>query len=167
MRVQLTLLLFAAIVAGCGSPTEPEPKDDPTRAPPTSTPIRTPVTLASGSFTAPFGAIDIDVIGGGTEVSGDMHWSQGDDQFSVDLECSRTTSDGVILIGGQATHVTHPEMAAGDRVAIALRPAAPVEAILWAEVEPLADRCGAFLEGIPDRIVNDLQPVVGDVELGP
>jgi hypothetical protein len=130
-------------------------------------PPATPVPLASGSFTASFGAIDLEATGSGANVSGVMHWSQEGDEFSLDLQCSRTTDDGLILIGGEATDVTHPEMAEGDRVAIALQPGTPVEAILWTEDGPPAASCPAFLESIPDQVANDLQPVVGDVELGP
>jgi hypothetical protein len=157
-RVLPIAVVTLALLAGCGG----------VGTPPSTTGAGSvvPTTLASGSFTAPFGAIDIEATGSGADVSGDMRWSQEGNEFSLDLQCSRTTNDGVLLIGGEVMDVTHPEMAEGDRVSLALKPGTPVQAVLWAEETP-ADSCEAFLEGVPDRIANDLQPVVGDVELGP
>ena len=157
-------IVMAMALAGCAAPAGQAPTEEPnaTRGTPPGT-----TTFASGSFTAPFGSIDIEATGSGANVSGEMEWSQDAESFSLDLQCSRTTAGGLLLLGGEVTHVAHPEMAQGDRVAIALQPGTPVEAILWNEDGPPADSCGTFLESVPDHIVNDLQPINGDLQLGP
>ena len=84
---------------------------------PTPAPFPSPVTLASGNFTASLLAsgvttVDIDAIGNeprlrvdvsrsATPASGSMEVSDADGRFSVDVQCTRWGDE--LLIGGEVT----------------------------------------------------------------
>jgi hypothetical protein len=156
----------------------------PTPQPTSSTPVE--VTLASGSFTVPLGefgeAVDIEAVRTGDDVSGTMEISNpvgGEGAYSVDVQCARTTDDGILLIGGEVTESTYQEFIEdGAYVVIVLAPGTPVR-MLWAadvlvadEVPAPAESCSAFVETMLDdpEFVDaaDVQgrPIEGDLELG-
>ena len=151
-------------------------------ATPTPTPLESPVTIASGSFTAPLLAsgvttVDIEAVGSetflrgwasrsATPALGSMEVSDADGRFSVDLQCTRWA--GELLIGGEVTNSTHDAAAEGGRVVIALHPRTVISALLWFEDAPVAPTCEAFLEGIsiPIDVASDMEPVVGVMRVG-
>jgi hypothetical protein len=160
------------------------------RTTPTPTTATETETLASGSFTVPFTedsltTVDIQATATGATrlgqgigewiVSGGMEVSNEDGRFSVGLECTRTTDNGMLLIGGSTTDSTHDAAPEGGRIAIVLQRAPivlvpgprPLRAALWFEDQPPALNCAAFLEGVPNDVATYLRQVTGDVELGP
>ena len=158
----------ALLLVGCSS-------QSPTSAAPSETP--TPGTLASGSFAADLGswgqALDIEATGEGSDVSGTMDVSSAERTWSVDLQCSRTADDGLLVIGGEVTESTHEIAPEGVYAAILLAPGTPVRTLLWIEDgSSSADSCPAFLETMfsaPDFVAltgGDLVPIEGELELG-
>jgi hypothetical protein len=161
------------------------PVGEPSEPTPSPTPVAR--TLAAGTFTAPLGefgeAFDIEATRTGDDVSGTMEISNpvgGDGAYSVDVQCARTTDDGVVMIGGEVTESTYEEFIAdGAYVVIALAPGTPVR-MLWAvdvlatdEVPAPADSCAAYIEtllGDPESIFDAVdvngRPIEGDLELG-
>jgi hypothetical protein len=180
--------VIAAVVIGSqlfGSPTNVGGGDDATATPQPTSASPVAVTLASGSFTAPlaeFGeAIDIEAVRTGDDVSGTMEISDpvgAEGAYTVDVQCSRTTDDGFLLIGGEVTASTYEEFIEdGAYVVIMLAPGTPVR-ILWAadvlvtdEVPAPAESCSAFVEslldeGNVDSVDVDGRPIEGDLQLG-
>ena len=168
-RVTGAVAAAALLLVGCSS-------QSPTAAAPSETP--TPGTLASGSFTADLGswgqAFDIEATGTGDDVSGAMEVSSPVGPWSVDLQCSGTTDDGLLVIGGEVTESTHEIAPEGVYAAILLAPGTPVRTLLWIEDESSpADSCPAFLETMfsaPDFVEptgEHLVPIEGDLELAP
>ena len=130
-----------------------------------------PVTLASGSFIAPAAgdaAIDIEATGSGDDVSGTMEGNQGGLDFTVDLQCTRTTDAGLVYIGGTVTESAHGDVIEGTYLAIMFQLSTPVEAVLqFDDVPSTSDSCPAFLETIPDDHDDDVfAPIDGELELG-
>jgi hypothetical protein len=170
-----------------GSPTDVGGSDDATPTPqPTATaPPTGTVTLASGSFTVPLGefgeAVDIEAVRTGDDVSGTIEISDpagGEGAYSVDVQCSRTTDDGFLLIGGEVTESTYEEFIEdGAYVVIALAPGTPVR-MLWAadvlvadEVPAPAESCSEFVDSLlGDPLFADVaaqgRPIEGDLVLG-
>jgi hypothetical protein len=143
---------------------------------PTATPTSDAITLASGSFTAQFGAATIDATGRSESTSsdatrnwiatGELEVSSEGGRFVVDLHCARVTANGLIWIGGDISESTHEEAAEGVRVAIVFEPGTPVQSVLWFEAEERAPSCDLFLEGAPSA-ADFLEPIQGDVQLVP
>ena len=159
----------ALLLVGCSS-------QSPTSAARSEVP--TPATLASGSFAADLGswgqAIDIEATGTGSDVSGTMEVSSAEGTWSVDLQCSRTADNGLLVIGGEVNESTHEIAPEGVYAAILLAPGTPVRTLLWIEEDSAsADSCPAFLDTMssaPDVDAlagGDLVPIQGDLELGP
>jgi len=151
-------------------------------AEPTIAPSPSPSLLARGNFTAHGIAAELDATGSGADVAGTMSLSEsGKGSATVDLECARTTADGLIEIGGLITHSTyvannqdwHGGFPEGERVAIVFQPGSPVKAI-WnvtsadqgvascAAMFENIDGSGEILPGSPG-----LDPIDGTVEFGP
>ena len=151
--------------------------------PPDPTP--TPVTLASGSFTADLSdwgqALDIEATRVGDDVSGTLEVSGPEGAFALDLECSRTTDDGLLVIGGAVTESTNEVASQAVYGAIFFAPGTPTRTILHLDVVPddpassPAESCSAYV----DAIVSDPEfaqwddpapfgaPITGDLELNP
>jgi hypothetical protein len=153
---------------------------------PTPSPSPVAVTIASGSFTVPLGefgeAIDIEATRTGDDVSGTMEISNpvgGEGAYSVDVQCSRTTDDGFLIIGGEVTASTYEEFVQeGAYVALAFAPGTPVR-MLWAvdvlatdEAAVPAESCTAYTDtvldepGFLDALDVQGRPIDGDLELG-
>ena len=134
--------------------------------------------LARGTFKLYGADVDLNATGGGDSVTGTMTVSHEDGDFSVDLKCSRTTEDGVILIAGDITDSASPHARKGARELIVLKPGSPVYASFDSEgraggdVMPAAS-CPALLEQVIDTGTqtvigpNGLEPIDGTVELAP
>lgn len=141
-------------------------------------PSPSPALLARGTFKMYGADVELNATGDGDSVTGTMTVSHEDGDFSVDLECSRTTEDGVILIAGDITDSTSPFARKGAREVIVLKPGSPVYASFDSEGRPGGDvtpaaSCPALLEQVIDTGTqtvigpNGLEPIEGTVELGP
>jgi hypothetical protein len=111
-----------------------------------------------------------------------MSDSSASGRATVDLECARTTADGLIEIGGLITDSTfdadnqawHGGLPEGQRVAIVFEPGSPVNAI-WnvTSADQGVASCAAMFEnmdGSGDEILPGspgLDPIQGTVEFGP
>ena len=152
---------------------------------PTIEPSPSPSLLARGNFTAHGIAAELDATGSGTDVAGTLGLSEShtDNRATVDLECARTTTDGLIEIGGLITDSTfdvdnqtdwHGGFPEGERVAIIFQPGSPVKAIwnVTAADQGVAS-CAAMFETM-DASADEvspgspgLDPIQGTVEFGP
>ncbi|HEY3336245.1 MAG TPA: hypothetical protein VGK16_13515 [Candidatus Limnocylindrales bacterium] len=102
----------------------------------TATPPPSPVLIVRGSLVErDWGMVELEATRQGATVSGRMTIGEGRGAgwpLTVDLECTRTTDDGVILIGGT---VTDGQDLSFDRetplAGIALKPGSPVGAVVW------------------------------------
>lgn len=167
---------------GSGGPTAtPAPTATPD---PTATPQPSSDTLASGSFTAHLGdfgeAFDIEATRAGDGATGTMDVSfadSGKGSYSVEVQCTQTTEDGMLMIGGVVTVSTYEPVSDGAYVAIVLVPGPPVRTILGIDVfgnegDP-AESCSAYVGAISsDSAFLDAvrgghsAPIVGDLQLG-
>jgi hypothetical protein len=101
MNTSLKLIAAAAAVlvvavAGC----QPVSNSGGAGGEPTVGPSPSASVLARGTFKL-FGAeVELDATGDGDRVTGTMSVTHEDGDFTVDLKCTRTTEDGVILIAG-------------------------------------------------------------------
>ena len=137
--------------------------------------------LALGTFLANDGAVELAATGEGASVTGRMTVSvEGDYAFTVDLQCTRTTEDGLLMIGGVTIDSTSRHVSAeGTWAGIVLEPATPVEAAIWShrggppseaasclaflDEQLLMEECCRNSEDPPDW----LSPIQGSVEFGP
>jgi hypothetical protein len=125
-----------------------------------------PTTLAKGedvSFvdSAPwFGdqTMDITAVEEDGEVTGEARFSPAG--LALALECADTDTDGLVILGGEATAAAG-DTAVGDRVAVIIREGDPDAAILYFEL-PLpegavaAGSCRELLASIPqDQLTGD------------
>ena len=147
-------------------------------AQPTIAPSPSPSLLARGTFKVLEAEVELSATGGGDRVTGTMTVSHSDGDFSVDLKCTQTTKDGVILIAGDITESTSPYARKGAREVLVLKPGSPVhagfdsEGRVGGDVTPAAS-CPALLQQVMDTGsqtvvgLNGLQPIEGTVEFGP
>jgi hypothetical protein len=144
-----------------------------------------PSLLARGSFTSHGIAAELDATGSGADVAGTLALSQSntDNRATVDLECARTTADGLIEIGGVVTdslfdvddqaewHEGFPE---GRGVVVIFEPGDPVKSIWWVTLaDDDVSSCGALFDTI-DRSEDEIlpgspgmDPIQGTVDFGP
>ena len=151
---------------------------------PTIAPSPSPSLLARGSFTAHGIAAELDATGSGADVAGTMALSQSgsSNAATVDLECARTTAEGLIEIGGLLTESAWDPNAqdwndgfpTGQRVAIIFEPGSPVKAVwnVTAANQGVASCAAMFenMDGSGDEILPGspgLDPIEGTVEFGP
>ncbi|MEP7379222.1 MAG: hypothetical protein ABI725_06610 [Chloroflexota bacterium] len=175
-RPILAASVALSILVGCSSaaPT-PAPTAAPTPTPtlaPTASPAPLPTPLARGTFIFPWDqrTVEIDAAGTGSGVVGTMTVSNAATSFTVDLQCTRTTEDGLVVIGGDVTASTLTDYAPeGTRTAIIFQRGSPVQAIFWfQETDPRAASCLAFIEEVSVRADDsEMQAIRGSVELAP
>lgn len=135
--------------------------------------------LARGSFVTQRGAVELEAFGRGSGVTGHMTVSEEQGgTFTVDLQCNRTTADGLIMIGGLITDSTHPTAPVGTWAAIWLKDGSPVKAELWylrgGHVIAYAPSCLAGLDAQLEYELSvadsppdyNLQPIEGTIEIG-
>jgi hypothetical protein len=139
---------------------------------PTIAPSQSPTVLARGDFTSHGVVAQIDATGSGDDVAGTMTVSDSGQDATVDLECARTTDDGLIEIGGLVTESTFNDgFPQGRRVAVIFEPGSPVKAIWWIALvaEPVVPSCQALFESMDAPGADDprpgLEPIEGTVEL--
>jgi hypothetical protein len=151
---------------------------------PTIAPSPSPSLLARGNFTAQGITAELDATGSGADVAGTMALSQSgtSNVATVDLECARTTAEGLIEIGGLLTESAWDPNAqdwndgfpTGQRVAVIFEPGSPVKAI-WnvTSADQGVTSCEGMFENLdssPDEILPGqpgLDPISGTVEFGP
>jgi hypothetical protein len=151
---------------------------------PTVAPSPSPSLLARGTFTAHGITVELEATGSGADVAGTMALSQSgsSNAATVDLECARTTAEGLIEIGGLLTESAWDPNAqdwndgfpTGQRVAIIFEPGSPVKAI-WnvTAADQGVTSCAAMfdnMDGSGDAILPGspgLDPIQGTVEFGP
>jgi hypothetical protein len=168
---RLILAALITVIAGC-SAAVPTAAPTPTLAPtpvPTTAPTVAPTLIARGTFKNKGANVELEATGEGASVDGTMTMSDVDFSFTVDLECTRTTPGGLILIGGDVTDSDFELAPDGSRAAIVLKPGSPVEAHPDFEPIPSAGTCMEYLESLTDeQATPDLEPIVqGTIELGP
>jgi hypothetical protein len=140
---------------------------------PTIEPSPTPTVLARGDFTSHGVVAQIDATGSGADVDGTMTVSDSGQNATVDLECTRTTDDGLIEIGGLVTESTFDDFFPQNRrVAVIFQPGSPVKAVwrIALVAEPVEPSCQALFETMDKPGADDprpgLEPIDGSVELG-
>jgi hypothetical protein len=150
---------------------------------PTIGPSPSPSLLARGTFTAQGITAELDATGSGADVAGTMALSQAgtSNSATVDLECARTTAEGLIQIGGLLTESAWDPNAqdwndgfpTGQRVAVTFEPGSPVKAIWFVTfADDGVASCAALFENMDsgDEILPGqpgLDPIDGTVEFGP
>jgi hypothetical protein len=161
---------FLPGISGPGAPT--------TSMAPTTAPSPSPAVLARGTFKLLGAEVELSAIGGGDSVTGTMNVFHEEGDFSVDLKCTRTTEDGVILIAGDILDSESPYARQGAREVIVLKPGSPVYGAFDSEgreggdVTPAAS-CPALLQQVIDTGTqtvispDGLEPIEGTVEFGP
>ena len=126
---------------------------------PTVAPSPSPSLLARGTFTAQGITAELDATGSGADVAGTMALSQSgtSNSATVDLECARTTAEGLIEIGGLITDSACDPNAqdwndgfpTGQRVAVTFEPGSPVKAIWYVTVpDDGVASCAALFENM-------------------
>ena len=139
---------------------------------PTIAPSPSPTVLARGDFTSHGVAAQIDATGSGDDVAGTLTVSDSGQDATVDLECARTTDDGLLEIGGLVTESTFDDGFPKDRrVAVIFEPGSPVKAVwrIALVAEPVDPSCQALFETMDKPGADDprpgLEPIEGTVEL--
>lgn len=136
-----------------------------------------PTTLAEGEDVNFVGGapglsdqtLDITAEEDGGKVTGEARFSPAG--LILDLQCADTGTDGLVVIGGQATADAADGSAKGDRVAVVIWDGDPDQALIWFE-QPLPDgaaaagSCQEFLDAIPDDELDEDAPGVADVADG-
>ena len=130
--------------------------------------------LARGTFKAKGADVELNAVGRGSDVTGRMDVTVGGANFTVDLQCARTTDAGFLWIGGDVTASTFTEYAPKDtRAAIVFKRGSPVQAVFMFQMnDPRAPSCQAFFDdmigtagGYERRL--EIEPIEGTVEFGP
>jgi len=144
----------------------------------TTSPSPSPKLLARGDFfMGDDRAIQLEASGQGSSVTGRMTVSDQvsdpeiDAVFTVELQCTRTTADGVLMIGGITTegNGVSPE---GAWAAIVLEPGSPVNGYVLSQRGGPASNAASCLAYLDEKVpvrggFPGLTPVEGTLELGP
>ena len=147
-----------------------------------ATPSPSPVLLARGTFVIrDWGRVEFEATREGSTVTGRMAIGEGRGSgwpITVDLECTRMTEDGLIMIGGHVTDgPSNLSALDGSLAAIALKRGSPVEAQIevgsgW-PAEPTGN-CVAYLDAWLTSSRRDSpggewlrDDIQGTVEFGP
>jgi hypothetical protein len=132
-------------------------------------PSASPTLLARGSFLVPDdNHTELDATGDGANVTGTMTVS--DDMgasLAVDLECTRTTEGGLIVIAGTVSDTTMDGFAEGSRFAILIDRGSPVRASFMFDEALPGVTCLDFVGGPIDAEAGSGRPVEGTIEFGP
>lgn len=149
-------------------------------ASPSPSPSLSPSLLARGDFvTIRRGAVTLEAFGDGSSVTGRMTVSSEGASFTVDLQCARTTEDGLVMIGGSTIETANGGSGlspVGTWAGVVLRRGSPVQATVWSQRGggTGATSCLAYLderfdEKLMDPVIDDDDPapIGGTVEFGP
>jgi Tol biopolymer transport system component len=136
--------------------------------------------VARGVFLTGDGPVELEATGEGSRVMGRMTVSdtESDASFTVDLQCARTTEDGLIMIGGYTIETAaggsalSPE---GTFAAIVLKRGSPVGAAVWSQRGGPTSEAATCLAFFDEQLMEErsrypdglwLSPIEGTVELG-
>ena len=122
-----------------------------------------PTTLAEGDVTFAGSThlggqtMDITAVEQDGQVTGEARFSFG---TILDLQCADTDTDGLVILGGEATAEEGDSATVGDRVAVIIREGDPDSALLWYELplpegEVAAGSCREFLDAIDHDQITD------------
>ena len=114
--------------------------------------------------------MDITAVEQDGQVTGEARFSFG---LLLDLQCADTDTDGLVILGGEATAEEGDAAAVGDRVAVIIREGDPDGAVLryerpLPEGEVAAGSCQEFLDSIShDQLTDevDFAPVAEDDDI--
>lgn len=139
---------------------------------PTIAPSPTPSLLAHGTFTVAGFSVELDATGGGSSVTGRMAVDSPTGDFTVDLQCARTSATGLLSIGGDVTASTDNTYAPkGTRTGIVIKRGSPAQAIFVFQMEdPPSASCLAFFDDMARAIggePTEFGLVAGTLQLAP
>jgi hypothetical protein len=145
---------------------------------PSPSPTPSPTLIARGVFPLMGGNAELEATGSGDNVSGTLNMAHDTGDFSVDLKCTTTTDDGVILIVGDITESESQFAPKGNREVIILKPGSAVRGGLDAEEREggsltRSTSCQGLLEQVVNRFdelygdIDAWEPIEGSVEFGP
>ena len=143
-----------------------------------ATPSPRPALLARGNFVTSDGAVELEATGEGSSVAGRMTVSEEDYAFTVDLQCTRTTEDGLIMIGGVTTDTAGAGSVlspVGTWAGIVLERGSPLEASIWSQRGADTSRAASCLAFLDEQLMWErsthpegdfADPIEGTVEFG-
>lgn len=139
---------------------------------PTIAPSPSPLLLAKGDFTMLGFSVELDATGGGSDVAGRMAVTSNSGNFTVDLQCARTTASGLLWIGGDVTESTDSQYAPkGTRTGIVIRRGSPAQGVfVFQMTDPPSASCQAFFDDMLRSIggePTEFGPVAGSLQLAP
>ena len=139
----------------------------PTIAPPPSSAL-----LARGTFKWRGTPIELEATAEGSSVTGSMTGTATEyGGFTVALQCTRTTEDGLIVIAGDTTGSTTFTTYEGTRAGITFKRGSPVHAVMFFQRDaPRAASCLTFIDSWLAYDIDIDHPsfvIEGTVELGP
>ena len=135
-----------------------------------------PTTLAKGEHVGFVGGaaglsdqtMDITAEVDGAEVTGEARFTPAG--LILDLQCADTDTDGLVIVGGEATADSADGSAAGDLVAVVIHEGDPDRAVVHFGGPDDDGSCEGSLEAIPEDIrtgeSSALADVIGDIETG-
>lgn len=146
-----------------------------------ATPSPSPALLARGNFVGLDGAVvELEATTEGSSVTGRMTVSVEGDAFTVDLQCTQTTEEGLIMIGGVTTASTAQYLSPeGSWAGIVLQRGSPVEWNIWSQRGGPTSEAASCLAFLDEQLLMEeccrnsenppdwLSPIEGTVEFGP
>jgi hypothetical protein len=107
----------------------------------------------------------------GSDATGELVATNRYGTFTITLECTRTTADGLLWIGGDVTDSTDKAYAIkGTRTAIVFKRGSPVQAVFeFQRNEPRSASYQAFFDDMLalEDPTSALRPIDGTVQLAP
>ena len=165
MKRLVLAVSIATMAVGCSSGAAPT-------AAPAQTPSPTLALLARGNFH--LGGhlsdrqIELEAAGSGPNVTGSMHTADGTEIYDVDLECSKTTESGLLMVGGNVINSTTEYAPEDTWAGIVLKPGSPAEGTIVLQLDdPKMPTCLEFLDQMISFGEPPLEQIEGTVELGP
>ena len=88
--------------------------------------------------------------------------------YDVDLECSKTTESGLLMVGGNVINSTTEYAPEDTWAGIVLKPGSPAEGTIVLQLDdPKMPTCLEFLDQMIGFGEPTLEPIEGTLELGP
>jgi hypothetical protein len=106
--------------------------------------------------------MDITAVEQDGQVTGEAQFSFG---TILDLQCADTDTDGLVILGGEATAEDGDSAEVGDRLAVIIQEGDPDSALIYYELplpegEVAAGSCQEFLDSVPhDQFTGNNQLV--------
>ena len=139
---------------------------------PTVAPSPTPSLLAKGTFTVLGFSVQLDAMGGGSNVTGRMVVTSDSGDFTVELQCARTSGSGLLWIGGDVTASTDSKNAPnGSRIGIVIKRGSPEQGVFVFQMDdPRSASCQAFFDDMITAIGGEpsaFGTILGTLQLAP